>query len=65
MPKRKNSNLYEVTAQVDGKRRHFYGRTKAEALAKKKAYVEAMEKSNGKNSIAAIVSLIDDAAKKN
>ena len=29
------------------------------------AYVEAMEKSNGKNSIAAIVSLIDDAAKKN
>lgn len=44
MPKRKNSNLYEVTAQVDRKRRHFYGRTKAEALAKKKAYVEAMEK---------------------
>ena len=29
------------------------------------AYVEAMEKSNGTNSIAAIVSLIDDAAKKN
>lgn len=44
MPKRKNSNLYEATAQVDGKRRHFYGRTKAEAIAKKKAYVEAMEK---------------------
>lgn len=44
MPKRKNSNLYEVTAQMDGKRRHFYGRTKAEAIAKKKAYVEAMEK---------------------
>ena len=31
----------------------------------KERYVEAMEKSNGKNSIAAIVSLIDDAAKKN
>ena len=31
----------------------------------KKRYVEAMEKSNGTNSIAAIVSLIDDAAKKN
>lgn len=44
MPKRKNSNLYEVTAQVDGKRRHFYGRTKTEAMAKRKAYVEAMEK---------------------
>ena len=44
MPKRKNSNLYEVTAQVDGKRRHFYGRTKTEAMAKRKAYVEAMAK---------------------
>lgn len=44
MPKRKNSNLYEVTAQIDGKRRHFYGRTKNEALAKKKAYTDAMEK---------------------
>ena len=31
----------------------------------KERYVEAMEKSNGTNSIAAIVSLIDDAAKKN
>ena len=31
----------------------------------KERYVEAMEKSNGKNSIAAIVSLINDAAKKN
>lgn len=44
MSKRKNSNLYEVTAQVDGKRRHFYGRTNTEAMAKRKAYVEAMEK---------------------
>lgn len=44
MPKRKNSNLYEVTAQINGKRRHFYGRTKTEAVAKRKAYVEAMEK---------------------
>ena len=31
---------------------------------KKERYVEAMEKSNGTNSIAAIVSLIDDAAKR-
>ena len=38
MPKRKNSNLYEVTAQVDGKRRHFYGRTKTEAMANRRRY---------------------------
>lgn len=44
MPKRKNSNLYEVTAQINGKRRHFYGKTKAEAIEKKNAYLDAMEK---------------------
>ena len=33
-----------MTAQVDGKRRHFYDRTKTEAMAKRKAYVEVMEK---------------------
>lgn len=40
MPKRKIDQLYEVTATVDGKRKHFYGHTAAEAKAKREQYVE-------------------------
>lgn len=40
MPRRKSDNLYEVTATIHGKRKHFYGKTAAEAKEKREAYIK-------------------------
>lgn len=40
MARRKNSKLYEVTATIGGKRKHFYGKSATEAKAKRDAYIE-------------------------
>ncbi len=40
MPKMKNRDLYEVTCKVDGKRYHFYGRSKNEAIRKRDDFKE-------------------------
>lgn len=42
MPRRKDG-YYEVTAVIDGRQRHFYGKTKAEAISKRDAEVAAYE----------------------
>ena len=42
MPRRKDG-YYEITAVIDGRQRHFYGKTKAEAISKRDAEVAAYE----------------------
>lgn len=43
MPKRKDGR-YEVTIQINGKRKHFLGRTLKEAKDKRNQYIELIEK---------------------
>lgn len=43
MPKRKDGR-YEVTIQINGKRKHFLGRTLKEAKEKREHYIEIQEK---------------------
>lgn len=44
MPKMKRRDLYEVTCTVEGKRYHFYGKSKNEAIHKRDAFREQAEK---------------------
>lgn len=44
MPKMKRRDLYETTCTVDGKRYHFFGKSKSEAVAKRNAFKERAEK---------------------
>lgn len=41
---KKKSRYYEVTATVGGRRRHFYGATKREAVGKRDAYMEMFDR---------------------
>ena len=44
MPKMKNRDLYEVTCKVDGKRYHFYARSKNEAMRKRDEFKARVQK---------------------
>ncbi len=44
MPKMKNRDLYEVTCTVEGKRYHFFAKSKGEAIEKRDAFKQRAEK---------------------
>lgn len=39
----RRDGLYEVTCRVNGKKKHFYGRTQTEAAAKRDKYLDSLE----------------------
>lgn len=43
MPKKASRNLYEVTCRVNGKKYHFYGKTRHEAESKRKTFKDRAE----------------------
>ncbi len=44
MPKMKHRDLYEVTCTVEGKRYHFFAKSKGEAIAKRDAFKDRVKK---------------------